>query len=64
MIQDSQRLTSNDSVGTGNCWDDVLDYTLRESPGDTINLELLRTIRSFVIQPLDVLWVVRIELLV
>lgn len=57
-------LTSDDSIRRSNSRNDVLDDTLRKRPRNTLDVELLGTGKSALVQPFDVIWIVVVEFLV
>lgn len=54
----------DDGVGRSDGGDDVLDDTLSERPGNTLNIELLCTLQSRLVEPVNMIGVIVVDLLV
>lgn len=57
-----RRLTGDYGVCTGDGRDDVLDDSLRQAPGDAFDVVLLRSGEGLRVKPLDVGWVIVVDL--
>lgn len=64
MLRKEDRHTSDDGIRRGDSGDDVFDNSLRQRPGNPLDIELLSATRRLVEHPINMLGIVCIHPLV